>query len=127
MTAPRLARLAQEPPTKLNSQAATILLCKNNQKGALEKGKKEAQGLSDLAVRGQCHQAAFMQCLLYAWHYSECGNFYLQLVLHEPFEVGFITSPTLKASKLRPRESQSISCQAALKWQSGRAPEPASG
>lgn len=27
---------------KPNSQVATILLCKNNQKGALEKGKKEA-------------------------------------------------------------------------------------
>lgn len=42
-----------------------------------------------------------MQCLLYAWHYSKCGNFYMQLVLREPFEVGFITSPTLKVRKLR--------------------------
>lgn len=68
-----------------------------------------------------------MQCLLYAWHYSECGNFYMPLVLHEPFEVGFTPSPRLKARKLRPRESQSITCHTALKWQSGRAPEPASG
>lgn len=99
---------------KPNSRAATILLCENNQKGALETGKKEAQGcLTQLS--GQCHQPAFKQCLLYALHYSECGNFYMQLVLHEPFEVGFITSPRLEARKLRPRE------------RAGRAPEPASG
>lgn len=110
---------------KPNSRAATALLCENNQKGALETGRKEAQGcLTQLS--GQCHQPAFKQRLRYAWHYSECGNSYMRLVLREPFEAGFITSPTLEARKLRPRESPSLGTQH-VSGRAGRAPEPASG